>query len=129
MLEKTNLYGSWSAAKQQAESSKGIDKIVEHLESMGIKEVSPVNVVLCLQQAHSVGYKGMPYVHFKTFDGWLAVGKRVKRGEECKIHTITWCASKPKGSEDAAPSADAPKQDSGKRWPKRTCLFHESQCE
>jgi hypothetical protein len=127
MLERTNLPGSWAAAKQEAESSTGVKKLIEYLEARGLKDVSPANMVLCLQQAHAVGFKGIPYLDFNTYQGWRAVGKQVKRGEECKIHTITWCASKPKG--DADGDAESSPQKQGKVWPKLTYLFHISQCE
>ena len=62
-------------------------------------------------------YTGKPYVDFKTFQGWKAEGRTVKKGQK----TIYQSVSFPKGTDK--------KSGETKSFPRTYSLFHYSQTQ
>jgi len=66
-----------------------------------------------------LGFKGIPYIDCKTFNGWKEAGFIVKKGEKSKINGITWIH--PKDSEGD--------EDERFSYPKMYNLFHRTQVQ
>lgn len=114
----THLRRQWQQAKNLA-ASDPITAIYSQLREMGIaRDISIYNISLIMMQAQSLGLEGLPYLDFKTYEGWKKSGFQVKRGEKSPVYSITWVGAKGEEGED-----------SGARWPKLTHLFHSSQVE
>ncbi len=121
--EKREYYSSlrskWAEAKAMAATDE-IGAIYTQLAEMGIGDISLYNVSLILMQAQELGLAGLPYLDFKTYDGWKGSGFQVKRGEKSPVFSLTWIGQKGEDGEEVA---------DGLRWPKATHLFHTSQVE
>ena len=114
-----HLRRQWQQAKSLAASDE-IGAIYSQLKDMGITgDISIYNISLILMQAQLLGLEGLPYLDFKTYEGWKKSGFQVKRGEKSPVYSITWVGHK--GDEEG--------EDSKVRWPKLTHLFHSSQVE
>ena len=97
-----------------------IGAVYIQLAEMGIGDISLYNVSLILMQAQVLGLDGLPYLDFKTYDGWKGMGFQVKRGEKSPVFSLTWIGAKGEDGEEVS---------DGQRWPKLTHLFHSSQVE
>ena len=121
--QKREYYASlrqkWTEAKALAATDE-IGAVYTQLAEMGLSDVSRYNVSLILMQAQALGLAGLPYVDFKTYDGWKGSGFQVKRGEKSPVFSLTWIGQK---------GEDGEEQVDGMRWPKLTHLFHTSQVE
>ena len=115
----TGLRAQWSQAKALSATDE-IGAVYAQLAEMGLGDISLYNVSLIFMQAQALGLDGLPYLDFKTYDGWKGAGFQVKRGEKSPVFSLTWIGQK---SEDGEEVAD------GARWPKMTHLFHTSQVE
>lgn len=114
----TQLRRQWQQAKNLSQSDE-LAAVYSQLKGMGVGDISLYNVSLIFMQAREKGLEGLPYLDFKTYEGWKKSGFQVKRGEKSPVYSITWVGSK--GDEEG--------EDSGVRWPKVTHLFHSSQVE
>ena len=116
----TGLRNQWQAAKALAAADDSIGAMYAQICQMGIGDISLYSCSLVFMQAKALGLDGLPYVDFKTYDGWRKCGFQVRSGETHKIISITWVGPKPKDGEE---------EDGGFRYPKSTNLFHSSQVE
>ena len=114
-----SLRSQWAEAKALAATDE-TQAVYTQLAEMGIGDISLYNVSLILMQAQALGLVGLPYLDFKTYDGWKGSGFQVKRGETSPVFSLTWVGAK---DEDGEEQAD------GQKWPKLTHLFHSSQIE
>lgn len=110
----------WKEAKAAAEGNGKIEAILKHLKSLGITQLSPVNIQLVLMQAEPLGLEGLPYVDFKPYKHWQKSGYQVRQGEKSQIHTITWIGKDKDKDED---------EEETYRFPKLTSLFHSNQVD
>ncbi len=121
--QKREYYASlrqkWAEAKALAATDE-IGAVYTQLAEMGIGDISLYNVSLILMQAQALGLEGLPYLDFKTYDGWKGSGFQVKRGEKSPVFSLTWIGPKGENGEEVS---------DGQRWPKLTHLFHTSQVE
>ena len=76
--------------------------------------VSMRNYKCVAMQMQEQGLEGEPYLHTRTFNGWKAAGRQVRKGEKCTLQSITWISG---GEEDS------------KMYPKGTSLFHLDQTD
>ena len=84
--------------------------------------------VFVMQQMMALGLEGTPYVDTRTFDGWLEVGRCVRRGEKSRLFSFTFIGKEPKAEAPADQSGGA--MDENRRlYPKTTYLFHISQTD
>lgn len=114
----TQLRQQWQQAKNLSQSDE-LAAIYSQLRNMGIGDISLYNVSLILMQAQQLGLQGLPYLDFKTYEGWRKVGYQVKRGEKSPVYSITWVGA----------SNQEEGEESKVRYPKLTHLFHSSQVE
>ncbi len=116
------LRKEWQSAKAASQGNGEIEAIYKHLQKMGIRNLSPVNIQLVYMQAEAVGFEGMPYVDFKTYQEWRKTGYQVRKGEKSQVHTITWVGPGRNGDDG---ESDKPAY----LFPKLTNLFHSSQVD
>ena len=93
---------------------ESINSIIAQVDEQLGTEVSSRNIKLVAMQLAQLGWKGLPYVHTRTFEGWRAAGRQVRKGEKSKILSITWIAGE---------------EGESKRYPKVTNLFHFDQTD
>ena len=115
----SSLRSKWAEAKALAATDE-IAAVYAQLAEMGLGDISRYNVSLIFMQAQALGLDGLPYVDFKTYEGWKGAGFQVKRGEKSPVFSLTWIGAKGEDGEEVA---------DGQRWPKLTHLFHTSQVE
>ena len=60
-------------------------------------------------------FSGVPYEDFRTFRGWISVGKRVKKGEKTCYQSVSFPKMKDRKTGDV------------RSYPKTYSLFHISQ--
>jgi len=82
--------------------------------------VSYISFYMVMMDMKAHGFDGLPYVDCKTFKGWRSSGFKVRRGEKCKLHGITWVGSKNEEEDDDEVTF---------RYPKVYNLFHRSQVD
>lgn len=114
------LHQEWREAKAAAQGNGEVEAIFKHLQKMNIPYLSLVNIQLVLMQAQALGFEGMPYVDFKTYEHWQKSGFQVRRGETSQVHTITWIGQDANEDDEDSESY---------RFPKLTSLFHSSQVD
>ena len=115
----TKIRQEWQAAKEAAQGNGEIETIFKHLKSLGIAQLSPVNIQLVLMQAEPLELDGLPYVDFKPYKHWQKSGFQVRQGEKSQVHTITWIGK----------DQDEDSEEEAYRFPKLTSLFHSSQVD
>jgi hypothetical protein len=83
--------------KQRKESKvlytpEQLEKAIEHvamLMTVGIK-VSPFSFLDVQRVLADKGLPGVPFIDTKTFAGWQAVGRRVRKGEKAIYQSVSW---------------------------------------
>ena len=115
------LRQQWAEAKAKSQEAPVI-AIYEELRKMGLKDISLYNVSLVYWQATAVGFDGLPYIDFKTYNAWRDSGFQVEKGQKSQVLSITWV-----GPERDEADSDGSEEENKPRWPKATHLFHRSQ--
>jgi hypothetical protein len=82
-------------------------------------EISLRSYAHVLWQLQVLGLEGQPYIDVRTYDHWIEVGRRVRKGEKSQIFSITWKGGTPKEGDESNP----------RLYPKVTNLFHVSQTD
>jgi hypothetical protein len=78
--------------------------------------VSMRNYKCVAMQMEEQGLPGEPYLHTRTFNGWKASGRMVRKGEKSSLQSITWIGGDGEDGES-------------RMYPKATYLFHLSQTD
>lgn len=107
----------WSANKTNADNDTDAKVRYEAIMRETNGKFSYYSYYFTLCDMRKNGFEGNPYVDCKTFNGWRAVGYKVKKGAKSKITGITWLSTG--------------KDDDGDEfiYPKMYHLFHSSQVE
>jgi hypothetical protein len=110
----------WKANKVIADSDTNAKAKYEAIvkESPNYK-ISYYSFYFILKDMLAQKLDGNPYVDTKTYKGWKEAGFQVKKGEESKLHGITW----------VTPQEDDEEDENNFVYPKMYNLFHRSQVE
>lgn len=109
------LRDRWTEAKKRiTEHERG--EIAGLIEKHGLS-ISPLSFYIVSMIMQREGFDGLPYLDAKTFQGWKQNGFKVKKGEKCRIKSVSWVEIKGEDEEE------------GFLMPKEYHLFHRSQVE
>lgn len=109
---------------RQAELEELILK-VSAAEQFAGKDISWTQFGFVLGQMMELGLEGYPYIHARTYEGWRAAGRQVRKGEKSVLTSIAWVGAN--RNQDGEATEDRP--GSRRLWPKTTNLFHVSQTD
>lgn len=126
---------AWRERKEQAlaryrearayadEHADDVGALIEAAAHQLNRPLSPYSFTYVFLQMAALGLPGVPYLDVKTFHDWKAAGRKVRKGEKSKLESITWI--------EANREHDAPGdgEESNRRYPKLTALFHITQTE
>lgn len=110
------LRARWEESKKLSATDESAKAV--YRESGG--NISYISFWMTLQDMEAHGFDGLPYIDCKTFKGWRSSGFKVRKGEKCLIHGITWVGAKDDDGEEDEDSF---------RYPKVYNLFHRSQVD
>jgi hypothetical protein len=92
MTEKKQQLIKTRKESKQLYTEEQLEKAMEHvamLMTVGIK-VSPFSFLEVQKVLEHRGLSGVPFIDTKTFKGWQAVGRKVKKGEKAIYQSISW---------------------------------------
>ena len=113
----------WKRSKALADSDMEAEAL---FREAGLEGVSYYGFYFVFKQMKKLGFKGLPYVDCKTFQGWKQNGFKVKKGEKSKIHGITWIKIENKNEKKEETDE---KDENVRMYPKVYHLFHKIQVE
>lgn len=117
-IQTQNLRNEWKKNKKLADNKDEITAVYNEATKNGL-QVSAIGFRIALVQMRKLGFSGLPYIDCKTFAGWKKSGFGVIKGQNSKVHGITWMIVKAKDEEE----------DNGFAYPKQYHLFHKTQVE
>lgn len=86
--------------------------------------MSPMNYAIVAAAMENKGYKGEPYQDVKTFRGWIAEGRCVRKGEKAFVAVSTWLAV-----ETTRKNKDGKEEVRKGMMPRSAHLFHRDQTD
>lgn len=92
MSEKKQLLIEAKKKAKELYTPEQLDEALKHIQTLALVGIRVSTYSFCEVQEvmKKRNLAGVPFLDTKTFNGWRAVGRRVKRGEKAIYQSVSW---------------------------------------